>query len=161
MSSPAGWSDLTPDAALLNALDSTGEPVEGKLREWSKTFADRCAEAVAEPARRDRRMAKRLVLPDPAAGRRAEPLRAFGGSKKRIDVVVAQELVGLEIGVSLKGMNFDSGGNYPHNLTGRLYELADEMAVVHRVPSACVHGRCLLPTHSCCVRQGEGGVVVC
>lgn len=76
-------------------------------------------------------MTKRLILPDPSAGRKAEPLRAFGGSKKRIDVVVAQELVGLEIGVSLKGMNFDSGGNYAHNLTGRLYELADEMAVVH------------------------------
>jgi hypothetical protein len=52
---------------------------------------------------------------------------------KRIDVVVSGPLVGLQIGVSLKGLNFadDTSGNHDKNLTGRLYELRDEVSTVH------------------------------
>jgi len=73
-------------------------------------------------------------------------------SGKRIDVVVAGELVGLQLGASLKGLNFrdDESGNFDKNLTGRLYELADEMTTVHRhLPHAFMAGIFFMPIDSC------------
>jgi len=66
--------------------------------------------------------------------------------------VVAGELVGLQLGASLKGLNFrdDESGNFDKNLTGRLYELADEMTTVHRhLPHAFMAGIFFMPIDSC------------
>ena len=78
-----------------------------------------------------------------------EPLTPLGsGTRKRIDVTVVDEILGLEIGVSLKGLNFrdEGSGNFDKNLTGRLYELGDEMRLVHEhLPHAFMAGVLLLP----------------
>jgi hypothetical protein len=68
--------------------------------------------------------------------------------RKQIDVVVSRELVGLQIGVSLKGLNFrdGDGGNFDKNLTGRLYELRDEVSTVHDyLPRAFMAGLFFVP----------------
>ncbi|MBO0728749.1 MAG: hypothetical protein J2P57_05790 [Acidimicrobiaceae bacterium] len=70
------------------------------------------------------------------------------GSRKRIDVAVVHRLGGLRIDVSLKGLNFRdrSGGQYDKNLTGRTYELEDELRTVRRLqPAAFVFGLYWLP----------------
>ncbi|MBP7242046.1 hypothetical protein [Amaricoccus sp.] len=50
--------------------------------------------------------------------------------------------------MSLKGLNFrdEGSGNFDKNLTGRLYELGDEMRLVHEhLPHAFMAGVLLLP----------------
>ena len=72
--------------------------------------------------------------------------------RKQIDVVVSRELVGLQIGVSLKGLNFrdGDGGNFDKNLTGRLYELRDEVSTVHDyLPRAFMAGLFFVPAAAC------------
>jgi hypothetical protein len=71
---------------------------------------------------------------------------------KRIDVTVVDTVMGLEIGVSLKGLNFvdQQSGNYDKNLTGRLYEMADEVRLVHEhLPHAFMAGVLFLPLSAC------------
>jgi len=63
-------------------------------------------------------------------------------------VTVADDVMGLEIGITLKGLNFrdQSSQNYDKNLTGRMYELADEVRVVHEhLPHAFMAGVFFLP----------------
>jgi hypothetical protein len=76
-----------------------------------------------------------------------EPLTPLGSAtSKRIDVTVADPILGLEVGVSLKGLNFSVSGNYDKNLTGRLYEMADEVRLVHEhLPHAFMVGIFFLP----------------
>jgi hypothetical protein len=78
---------------------------------------------IANEIRRHPRIRGRYtVLPDEHGGGQ-ETFTPLGHKKgKRVDVVVFGPLVGLQIGVSLKGLNFadDASGNHGKNLTGRL-----------------------------------------
>ncbi|CAN7212787.1 hypothetical protein [Massilia sp. LjRoot122] len=147
------WCDLIPSKDIESALgdpdERTSADTQIKKKEWSKQFADRCARVIAKELRRPI-LSKKRVLPDPTTG--TELLVPLGaGTSKRIDVTVADPLLGLEIGVSLKGLNFrdEKGRNYDKNLTGRLYELADEVRLVHEyLPRALMVGVFFLPLGS-------------
>lgn len=151
------WTDLQPEPAIIAALDHAGErPLitasQDDKRAWSERFANGCAVAVADELRRHKKLAKkkRILPKDLVTG--TEPLTPLGsGTKKRIDVTVVDDLLGLEIGVSLKGYNFRDGrsNNYDKNLTGRLYELGDEMRLVHEhLPHAYMVAILFLPVGS-------------
>ena len=150
------WADLLPDPAMVAALAHAGtRPEDGTQnakRHWSETLANACAVAIADQLRRVRVIARKRILPlDLESG--TEPLTPLGaGQSKRIDVTVADPVLGLELGVSLKGLNFkDPGnGNFDKNLTGRLYELGDEMRLVHEhLPHAFMAAVFFLPLASC------------
>lgn len=145
------WSDLEPDAGFLEALAHAGPRDESAdqntKRGWSERFANGCAIWIAN-AFRVPQLAKKRILPlSLEAG--TEPFTPLGaGTSKRIDVTVADPVAGLEIGVSLKGLNFRDGrsGNFDKNLTGRLYELGDEVRLVHEhLPLAFMAGIFFLP----------------
>lgn len=148
------WRDLSPEPKILAALNHAGaRPAEGQneKRRWSERFADGCAVAFADGFRLSELGAKRILPKDMENG--TEPLTPLGaGTSKRIDVTVSDDMLGLEIGVSLKGLNFRDGksGNYDKNLTGRLYELGDEVRLVHEhLPHAFMVGVFFLPLASC------------
>lgn len=145
------WSDLAAEPEILAALDHAGEqPVDGNQNEkraWSERFANACAVAVATGVRRSALGNKTIRPLDLASG--TEPLTPLGvGTSKRIDVTVVDPVLGLEVGFSLKGLNFrDSRSrNFDKNLTGRMYELGDEVRLVHEhLPSAFMTGVFFLP----------------
>lgn len=145
------WADLEPEPAILKALTHAGERPEQKgqneKRRWSERFAHACAVGIADELRQLRLAGKRIAPVSLQEG--TEPLTPLGaGQSKRIDVTVADSILGLEIGLSLKGLNFKdpSSGNFDKNLTGRLYELADEMRVVHEhLPHAFMAAIIFLP----------------
>ncbi len=151
---PQRWSDLHPEPGIVAALDHAGpRPLAGsqnQKRRWSERFADACAVAIADELRgcglRDQK-----ILPL-SLGHGTEPLTPLGSAtRKRIDVTVVDKVLGLEIGVSLKGLNFrdENSGNFDKNLTGRLYELGDEMRLVHEhLPHAFMTGIFFLPLES-------------
>jgi hypothetical protein len=120
----ARWRDLEPDAGILAALEHAGPrpaPYAGQnaKRRWSERFADGCAVAFAAAFRRTPLVGKTIRPMSVEDG--AEPLIPLGGAtRKRIDVTVVDPMMGLEIGVSLKGLNFrDSGSNnFDKDLTG-------------------------------------------
>jgi hypothetical protein len=150
------WTDLDPEPDFLAALDHAGARPDGgnqnQKRDWSDRFADGCAVAIAREVRRYRGLPKRKrVLPE-SLGTGTEPLTPLGATtKKRIDVTVVDPILGLELGFSLKGLNFrdEGNGNFDKNLTGRLYELADEARVVHEhLPHAFLVGVFFLPIDS-------------
>ena len=147
------WADLSPDPEILAALDYAGErPEAGEQnlkRRWSELFAHACAVAIANEVRRCRQLpTSKRVLPL-SLEQGTEPLTPLGaGTSKRIDVTVTDPGLGLELGFSLKGLNFKDGGsdNYDKNLTGRLYELGDEARMVHEhLPHAFIVGIFFLP----------------
>lgn len=148
------WRDLEPDQKMLSALDHAGQrPLDGnqnEKRHWSERLANACAVAIADELR-DSALSNKKILPGSLAGG-TEPLTPLGaGTSKRIDVTVADAVLGLELGFSLKGLNFrDSGaGNFDKNLTGRLYELGDEVRMVHEhLPHAFMAGVFFLPLDS-------------
>lgn len=175
------WADLEPDAAIVEALDSAGReatreairaeverilglPTETERRReravlrdmrkrWSERFATACATMIASEIRRHPAVRRRYdVLPNEEGGGQ-ETFTPLGYSKgKRIDVVVSGPLVGLQIGVSLKGLNFadDTSGNHDKNLTGRLYELRDEVSTVHDyLPRAFMGAIFFMPVAGC------------
>ena len=76
----------------------------------------------------------------PTAGRwTGGPLTFVAGDRsKKVDVVVSSIVSGLQLGFSLKGMNFrdNVGMRFDKNLTGRTYELQDEVSVIHRYQPA-------------------------
>lgn len=147
------WRDLPPSKALLDALTTVGDRkaalTQTDKKNWSEQFADACARMIAAELRRPE-LAKKRVMPTETSG--TELLVPLGvGTSKRIDVTVADTLLGLEIGVSLKGLNFRDAKtrNYDKNLTGRLYELADEVQLVHEyLPRAVMVGVFFLPLGS-------------
>ena len=147
-----GWADLSPDPALVAALDAAGSREVGGNREakkrWSERFADACAVMVANAMRRNEYFDRLQVRPD-ARGDGRESFTPLGhGQGKRIDVVAFTPLAGLQVGVSLKGLGFRDlrSGNYDKNLTGRLYELRDEVSVVHEhLPRATMVGVFFVP----------------
>lgn len=148
------WSELIPDPGIVAALKHAGlRPENGsqdEKRHWSETFADGCAIAIADQLRNSAVKKKRILPLSLADG--TEPLTPLGsGTSKRIDVTVADPVLGLEIGASLKGLNFRDGksGYFDKNLTGRLYELADEVRLVHEhLPHAFIAGIFFLPLES-------------
>lgn len=151
------WSDLEPDPQFVDALDlaDTGGPRSAAIaavrREpkhgWSNRFADACARMVASAISENQAFANSEVLPNSST--KAEPIRSLlGGKSKKIDVVVSARTSGLQVGVSLKGMNFRDrrGLQFDKNLTGRTYELEDEVRFVHRtLPYAFMVGLYFLP----------------
>lgn len=122
-------------------------------KRWSERFATACASMIADEVRAHPRIPNRYsVLPDDS-GSGQETFTPLGYNKgKRIDVVVAGPLVGLQLGVSLKGLNFadDESRNYDKNLTGRLYELRDEVSTVHdHLPRAFMAALFFMPIGGC------------
>jgi len=148
------WSDLKPEPGIVAAIEYAGpRPERGnqdEKRHWSETFANGCAIAIADQLRKSPVKKKRILPLNLAAG--TEPLTPLGaGTQKRIDVTVVDPVLGLEIGVSLKGLNFKDrrNKNYDKNLTGRLYELGDEIRLVHEhLPHAFMVGIFFLPLES-------------
>lgn len=148
------WGDLEPDPKMLAALEHAGRrPIDGSQdakRHWSARLANACAVAIADELR-DSPLSDKKILPASLAGG-TEPLTPLGaGTSKRIDVTVADPVLGLELGFSLKGLNFRDGGagNFDKNLTGRLYELGDEVRMVHEhLPHAFMAAVFFLPLDS-------------
>jgi hypothetical protein len=176
------WSDLHAEADMVAALDhadvetsraaieaeaeriaSAGlskeerkrqrEPLRDMRKRWSERLANGSATMLANELRGHRIVTTRFRVAPLPNGSSQETFWPLGyRSGKRIDVVVSTELAGLQLGASLKGLNFrdDEGGNFDKNLTGRLYELADEMTTVHRhLPRAFMAGVFFLPIDAC------------
>lgn len=153
------WSELSPDPELVAALDYADEAMsrsqaligdQNEKKNWSKRFADGCARAVANALRRNSRLSKFEIRPN-ADGSGCEALTFIApGKKKHIDVIVATLATGLQLGFSLKGLNFPNpNGRYTHNLTGRTYELLDEVGAIHEYqPSAFMVALYMLPIQS-------------
>jgi hypothetical protein len=149
------WADLVPEPGILAALDHAGvRPESGtqsEKRHWSELFAHACALCFANELRRSQPLKGKTVNPVDI-GQGSERLVPLGaGTSKRIDVSVVDRVLGLEIGLSLKGLNFrDSNGDqFDKNLTGRLYEIGDEMRLVHEyLPRAFMAGVFFLPLES-------------
>jgi hypothetical protein len=155
---------LLPEPAIVTALDHAGprppdDAHQNVKRSWSERFANGCAIAVADELRRHRKLKDTKRILPRSLGSGTEPLTPLGaGTQKRIDVTVADPLLGLEIGVSLKGYNFkdEQANNYDKNLTGRLYELGDEVRVVHEhLPHAFMVGMLFLPLGSTIDKKSE------
>ena len=121
-----------------------------KIRSPRRGGARGCAVAIANEFRKIQSLRSQTIRPDPD-GKKSEPLTRLSGASnksKRIDVTVVDPLAGLHIGVSCKGFNFlDAGGeNYDKNMSGRFYELADEMRLVHEhLPRAFLAAVLFLP----------------
>ena len=163
MTSPDGarWALLEPDARLVSALDRADliqsyqwceeNGTVNDKRNWSNRFADECARLAAPIVRHG--LGSEGAPPDlvvlPTSGGSAEPPVLLGeGSKKRIDVAVVHRLGGLRIDLSLKGLNFrdKTGDHYDKNLTGRTYEIEDELRQVRRLqPSSFVFALYWMP----------------
>lgn len=141
------WCDVAPTAEFLAVLDASDrarsraslinvdEP-HAKIQ-WSNRFADACARMIAAEVRAHRAAARYTVLPDPT-GSAEPPIFVAGGVRKKVDVTVSSLVSGLQIGISLKGFNFRDrrSSNFDKNLTGRTYELQDELRVIHDYQAA-------------------------
>lgn len=158
------WSELQPEPGIFDALEYAGtRPADtagqNEKRNWSERFAHACAVAVAHQFRLHDELSDRTIKPESIQGG-TEPLTPLGaGVSKRIDVTVTDTVLGLELGASLKGLNFVDvrSNNYDKNLTGRLYELSDEVRVVHEhLPHAFMVGLFFLPLASCNDKYQEG-----
>ncbi|WP_353980684.1 hypothetical protein [Salinicola endophyticus] len=151
---PNRWADLDPEPGIVRALEHAGDRNEsddqnGK-RHWSENFANACAVAIADQFRKSD-LRKKRILPDSLESG-TEPLTPLGsGTSKRIDVTVTDPILGLEVGASLKGLNFRDGKSryFDKNITGRLYELGDEVRLVHEhLPHAFMIGIVFMPLAS-------------
>lgn len=157
------WSDLQPEPAIVRALNHAGvRPLGGSQngkRRWSEKFADACAVVFAEELRKSALLKSKGIAPV-EIGKGTESLVPLGrGTSKRIDVIVVDRVMGLEIGISLKGLNFRDGkaGNFDKNLTGRLYELTDEVRLVHEhLPHAFMTGVFFLPLEAASDKSEQG-----
>lgn len=140
------WSDLAPDPDMVAVLDRADQRgtreaaiVGGRSvrNNWSNRFADACAVMVASSVRRHRAFARLVVRPQETGP--VEPLTFVAGDReKKVDVIASSIVSGLQVGFSLKGMNFrdTKGRQFDKNLTGRTYELQDEVSVIHRYQPA-------------------------
>jgi hypothetical protein len=140
------WEDLKPDESMIEALDvaDAGGRRRGALagdqsarKNWSNRFADACAQMVADAVRANRTLSKFDVRPNADGSGREALTFIAAGKRKRVDVIAATLASGLQVGISLKGLNFRGpGGNFDHNLTGRTYELQDEVGAIHEYQAA-------------------------
>ena len=136
------WRELSPDPEMVHALDAadrggkraTALSGDQKAkRNWSNRFADACAQMVADALRRNEKLGKFDIRPrKDGTGKEALTFVA-PGKTKRVDVIAATLASGLQVGFSLKGLNFPK---YTHNLTGRTYELMDEVGAIHEYQAA-------------------------
>lgn len=140
------WKDLEPDEAMLTALSEADAKVprataltgtRPEKLNWSSSFADACAKMVACEVRKHQAFRRFNVLPD-SEGTAEPPTFIAADKTKKVDVVVSSSVSGLQVGFSLKGMNFrDRKGNqFDKNLTGRTYELQDEVRLIHEYQPA-------------------------
>jgi hypothetical protein len=155
------WATLDADGRLLTALDEAdrdrpydlaeSEGTVDDKRNWSNRFADACARMVAPLTRQALGAlgAPTDLVVLPTLGGSAEPPVLLGeGSRKRIDVAVVHRLGGLRIDLSFKGLNFRDrrGDHYDKNLTGRTYELENEIRQVRQLqPSAYIFALYWMP----------------
>lgn len=140
--------------AALDAADSV-QSYEQALRSedhnhkrnWSNRFADGCAQIVADAVRAHPAFGKFEVRPNPDGSGKEALTFVAAKQTKRVDVIAATLATGLQLGISLKGLNFrDESSSYDHNLTGRTYELQDEVGVIHEYqPSSFVAALYFLP----------------
>ena len=123
------------DAVIARPKALTGDRED--RQKWSNAFADACARMIARTVRSSPAFAKLNVLPDDE-GNAEPPTYVVGDNEKRVDVVVSSSITGLQLGISLKGMNFrdSKGWQFDKNLTGRTYELQDEVRLVHEYQPA-------------------------
>lgn len=158
---PLRWASLAPDPRLVHALDEADAgrgygvaELSGSVdekRNWSNRFADACARLAAPMVRQalGQLGAPSDLIVLPTASGTAEPPVVLGeGSRKRIDVAVVHRLGGLRIDLSFKGLNFRDrrGDHYDKNLTGRTYELENEVRQVRKLqPSAYIFGLYWMP----------------
>jgi len=149
------WTDLKPEPGILDALrhagSKSGVDNQNAKRRWSEIFANGCAIAIADGFRKSKigsANTNHKVLPI-SLEKGTEPLTPLGSSsQKRIDVTIVDPVLGLEVGVSLKGMNFRDGQSkyFDKNVTRCLYETADEMRLVHEhLPHAFMASVFFLP----------------
>ena len=140
------WRDLAPDPRMVAALEEADRPVLRAVallgaremrHKWSNAFADACARMLAAEVRNHSTFKGLHVLPG-EDGDSEPPTYVAGQKRKRVDVVVSSLVSGLQVGISLKGMNFrDEGGwQFDKNLTGRTYELQDEVRLIHEYQPA-------------------------
>ncbi len=161
------WADLDPDPAMVAALDRAdagGSRAEALVSSastkngWSNRLADACAVMVADELRRHSTLKSLIVRPQDVGP--AEPLTFVAGDRsKKVDVVVSSIVSGLQLGFSLKGMNFRDGKGmqFDKNLTGRTYELQDEVSVIHRYqPAAFLVALYFMPIAATVDKRSEG-----
>lgn len=156
--------EVTRDAVHREALQISALPTKAERqrqrsslrnqrKRWSEQFATACATMIANEIRQHAVIRNRFEVRPDAEGRGQETFTPLGYKRgKRIDVVVSGPLVGLQIGVSLKGLNFadDESGNHDKNLAGRLYELRDEVSTVHdHLPRAFMAAVFFMPVAGC------------
>ncbi|HWC35943.1 MAG TPA: hypothetical protein VG650_14095 [Mycobacteriales bacterium] len=159
---------MEPDTRFLAALDEAdrrfrprdslinGEEGNAKIQ-WSNKLADACARMIAAEVRRHQGARRYTVLPD--AGGSEPPVFVAGSRKKKVDVTVSSLVSGLQIGLSLKGLNFRDRAalNYDKNLTGRTYELQDELRVIHDYQAAAfIVGVYFMPVAATTDKRGTG-----
>lgn len=152
------WVDLAPDEAMVQALDaSKPRPPDTDPRpeknKWSNRFADQCAIMLANQLRARKTFGKLEVRPNKdGSGRESVTAAGRPGRTKKVDVSVSTVSAGLQLALSLKAGNFpDPGdGGYGKNLTGRLYELLEEVRVIHEYhPHAILVAVYFLPVECC------------
>ena len=126
------------DAAIDRQAAIAGSGTQ--RNKWSNRFADACAAMVADRVRVHSAFAKLHVRPE--SGGPSEPLTFVAGDReKKVDVVVSSLVSGLQVGFSLKGMNFrGKWAAIRQNLTGRTYELRRSLRDPP-LPARSVHGR--------------------
>lgn len=155
------WEELPPDEAMVQALDaSEPRPEDTASRadknKWSGRFADQCAIMLANQIRARKNFRKLEVRPnEDGSGRESVTAAGRPGRTKKVDVSVSTVSAGLQLALSLKAGNFpDPGdGGYGKNLTGRLYELLEEVRVIHEYhPHALLIAVYFLPVESCADR---------
>jgi hypothetical protein len=181
------WDELRPEAAMVAALDDADEetarawieaeaariaqepdkaerkrlrePLRDMRKRWSERLAAATATMLATEVRRHKVVGPRFEVSPGDDGTGQETFFPLGyRSGKRIDVAVSGRLAGLQMGASLKGLNFrdDESGYFDKNMTGRFYELADEMATVHRhLPQAFLGGFFFMPVEACADKAGQ------
>lgn len=182
------WDELVPEVGMIAALDHADvetsraaieteaariiaagltkeqrkrerEPLRDMRKRWSERLANAAATMIAASIRGHRVIGSRFRVSPREDGTGQETFFPLGyRSGKRIDVAVSGELAGLQLGASLKGLNFrdDESGYIDKNMTGRLYELADEMTTVHRhLPRAHLAGILFLPVDACFDKAGQ------
>lgn len=135
------WSELEPDSAMLKALvsaDSGGtrqaaisSKSSSDRSQWSNRFADSCAVMVADALRQNGHFNQFEIRPNADGSGKESLTFVAAGSKKQVDVIAATLASGLQVGFSLKGLNFGGAYSFDHNLTGRTYELMDEVSQIH------------------------------
>ena len=149
------WRDLEPDEQFIECLDRAdcdrggwaGLVEHGDAsakNNWSNTFADACAQMVAQRLR-SHDLGSRLVVRPEAGGGAEPPTITYwerGDRKtKKVDVLVGDLIAGLQLAVSLKGVAFrdQTSLGFGKNFTGRLYELENETRRLHEYrPQALV-----------------------